>query len=304
MHEVGFAIDLASYAGVVTPEMAKKIVSMGYTKAIVNLWCDGYRYDEFGNHDGSGKTIVEWQVDSFREAGAEVDGYIYYYFAEDAETRTLRLLANLNGRPINFLWLDWEDDDTQLSVEGTIAYIHKAQNACIGIVLTGHYTRREWWIRRTGDTQEFAGQWIWDATNDQTPDMSWNPYGGFKHYMEQFAFNVRLVPGMGTVDLNVFYKPDAPAPVPAEPPPPELPPATEEATPPPPETTPVMRALAAVDEALGLATALRIAIEQAKELVAAIPQGGLAEVFKRLQEAPNKSGGTVTTTPSPFFAPV
>ena len=191
---VKYAVDCSSWTGAMTTAQAQAIKDMGYSKAIVNLW---------------GKDTCQSQVDAFRAVGMEVDGYIYYYFNQDPADRTKRLLANLEGRPINFLWLDWEDDETVLTVPDTINYIQRAQDACSGIVYTGHYTRREWWIRRTGDSQVFAGQWIWDATNDQKPDMSWNPYGGFRHYMEQYAFDVELLPGLGKLDLNVYEDPPA-----------------------------------------------------------------------------------------------
>ncbi|TXH46272.1 MAG: hypothetical protein E6Q97_29905 [Desulfurellales bacterium] len=286
---LGFAIDLASYAGVVTPAMARKIVEMGFTKFIVNLWNDGILYDingrkpwELGYIADGAKTTTNWQVDSAREAGAEVDGYIYYYASEDASARTLRLLGNLQGRTINFLWLDWEEGMNGLSVEDTIAYMHKAQDTCIGIVYTGHYTRRNWWIEHTNDYQGFAGQWIWDATNDKTPDMSYIPYGGFKHYMEQYAFDVMLLPEMsGPVDLNVFYKPDEqPAPVPEPEPVPELPPAEEEA-PVPVEKTPVEEANDAVAKLRFIEEQLHAAIDEVQTKVAAIPAANLASIFNQ-----------------------
>ena len=283
-----FAVDMSSWTGVVTPDEARQIVAMGYSKVIVNLWCDGREYDSAGRKPGDrgynpfeAKTTVGWQVDSFLEAGAEVDGYIYYYFAEDAAARTHRLLGNLQGRGINFLWLDWEDDETWLSPADTVAYIHRAQDSCIGIVYTGHYTRREWWIRRTEDSQDFAGQWLWDATNDETPDMSYNPYGGFKLYMEQFWFDVMILPDT-PVDLNVYEDPDpAPAPEP-EPPPPE----------PTPEPSPVEKAVAAVNKAIAFNESLRIALEEAKAAVEGIPRENLKSFISSI--GPYRSTGRST----------
>lgn len=212
-----FAIDCSSWTGELTVQQAQSIKDMGYSKAIVNLW--------------GGKTCRS-QIDAFQAVGMEVDGYIYFYFNQNPEWRIDALMQNLEGRIINFLWLDWEDDETVLSVPDTIDYIARAVKYCEGKVFTGHYTRREWWIRRTQDTQMFAGMWLWDATNDRTADMSYNPYGGFRHYMEQFAFDVPLLgTAAGNFDLNVYDDavhslPEAP-PVEPEPVPPTTPVAPE-----------------------------------------------------------------------------
>lgn len=303
-----FAIDLSSYTGVVTPAMARKIVEMGFTKFIVNLWNDGVLYDvngrkpwELGYVADGAKTTTNWQVDSAREAGAEVDGYIYYYASEDASARTLRLLGNLQGRTINFLWLDWEEGMNGLSVEDTIAYMHKAQDTCIGIVYTGHYTRCLWWIEHTNDYQGFAGQWIWDATNDKTPDMSYIPYGGFKHYMEQYAFDVQLLPEMsGPVDLNVFYPPEEqPAPVPVPEPEPELPPVKTEPEPVPTDRTPVEEANDAVARLRFIEEQLHAAIEDVQTKVAAIPAANLASIFNGLKPVQRGVPGRVNDYPWP-----
>lgn len=202
-----FAIDCSSWTGVITPEDAGNIVDAGFAKAIVNLWCDRLRYNAGGMRDDHGKTTVEWQIDSFRTASAEVDGYEYYYFAQTPEGRANYLLSNLNGRLPNFIWLDWEDDETVLTIPDTVAYIHRAQDAHVGVQWTGHYSRREWWLRRTGNSQDFKGQWLWDATNDHTPDLSYNEYGGFQQYMEQYWFDA-FVAGKGPLDLNVYWEPE------------------------------------------------------------------------------------------------
>lgn len=212
-----YAVDCSSWTGVLTPDDAHAIKNMGFQKAIVNLWCDGLRYDSQGFRDNNGKTTVEWQVDAFTEAQFEVDGYIYYYFIEDGPTRAGRLLRNLNGRHINFIWDDWEDDEYQLTVQDTIDYIHAVKNFWVGQLWSGHYTRREWWMRRTGNSKDFAGHPLWDATNDHSPDLSWNPYGDFRHYMEQYAFDTALVPGRGLFDLNVYWEAEAGDPDPDEP---------------------------------------------------------------------------------------
>lgn len=204
-----FAVDCSSWTGKLTTAHAQAIKDMGYSKAIVNLY---------------GRSTAQSQIDAFQSVGMEVDGYIYFYFAQDPATRVDSLLANLEGRSINFLWLDWEDDTAPiLDVPTTVDYISRASAVCVGKVYTGHYTRREWWMRRTGNSQAFAGQFLWDATNDKTPDMSYNPYGGFRHYMEQYAFDTQMLPApVGLFDLNVYN--DDPAP---QPQPPYIPPLVD-----------------------------------------------------------------------------
>lgn len=202
-----YALDGASFAGVITPDEARAIVAAGFGKYIANMWTDHQRYDSRGFVSDNGKSTFEWQFDSFTEAKAETDGYEYFYFAQTPEGRANYLLKNLNGRLPNFIWMDWEDDETFLSIPDTIAYIHRASDAHIGVQYTGHYTRGEWWRRRTGDSQEFANQWLWDATNDHSPDLSYNPYGGFRQYMEQYYFDAYVL-GKGPFDLNVYWEPE------------------------------------------------------------------------------------------------
>ena len=197
-----YAVDCSGWTGHLSILQAQAIKDMGFTKAIVNLY---------------GGATAQSQIDAFQAVGMEVDGYIYFYFSQTVEYRIGSQLANLAGRSINFLWLDWEDEPTGMNQKAVVDYIQGAVDYCVGKVYTGHYTRRQWWVDYTGDSHHFEGMWLWDATNDGTPDMSYHPYGGFKHYMEQYRFDVVLVAGAGNFDLNVYEDPE-PLPVPPEPP--------------------------------------------------------------------------------------
>lgn len=189
-----YAVDCASFAGTLTQAEAQKIKDMGFSKAIVNLW---------------GRDTAQSQIDAFQSVGMEVDGDIYFYFAQDPVIRIDSLLGNLAGRTINFMWLDWEDDTVVTSIPSTINYMQRAVDGCANKVYSGMYSREEWWLRRTGNTMVFAGMAQWDATNDQKPDMSIHPYGGLRPYMEQYAFDVELLPGK-KFDLNVYDEADVP----------------------------------------------------------------------------------------------
>lgn len=201
-----YAVDCSSFTGLLTTAQAQAIKDMGFSKAIVNLY---------------GGATAQSQIDAFQSVGMEVDGYIYFYFSQTAEYRISSQLANLAGRTVNFLWLDWEDDPGGKSQAEVVDFINNAVAYCSGKIYTGMYTRRQWWVDYTGDSHQFEGMWIWDATNDGTPDMSYKPYGGFKHYMEQYRFDVVLVPGVGNFDLNVYEDPEPPLPVPTPSPEPE-----------------------------------------------------------------------------------
>ena len=171
----------------------------GYDKAIINLF---------------NGPLARQQYDSYQAANfRSIDGYIYFEFDKDGITQLREQLDHLEGRVINRLWIDCEDDwATNLTEAQTIKYIWNIIQACEGVVNTGIYTRASWWRHQTGNdvSVSAAGLPLWDATNDHSDDMSFTPYGGWsKSYMEQYAFDVTLCGE--TVDLNV-YEEDEPAP--------------------------------------------------------------------------------------------
>jgi hypothetical protein len=186
-----FAVDTSNWTGEIPLESAKCMKDSGFSLAIINL---------YNAH------FARQQYDSYKSAGLKVHAYIYFEFDLDPLVQLETQLAHLEGRVIDMLWIDCEDDDaSNLTEQQTIDYIWKIARACEGRVNTGIYTRSGWWLYQTGNTRVFAdaGFKLWDATNDRTANLSFNPYGGWDNsFMEQYLFDAQLCGE--TVDLNVY----------------------------------------------------------------------------------------------------
>ena len=183
------AIDISNYTGAPIAEQFRTArIDGNYRRVIV------------GTQD---EAICRGQVMAAVAAGLETEAYVYLRFDRDPAQQVEAALAVLAGLPAGRLWLDCEDDTASaLTEQETIYFIANAYTACR--LPSGIYTRRDWWERQTGDTHDFAGLPLWNATNDGAGDLSFpQPYGGWTAVaMEQFAFD-RDVAGFNA-DLNVY----------------------------------------------------------------------------------------------------
>lgn len=183
---LGWGIDLSNQSGVPSAACAARLFAAGCRRAILNT----FAADTFAQ-----------QYDVLSRAGIDCDGYCYldfpggrYYTAgQDGAEQVAEALAHMGGRVVGRLQLDCEDEAALgRNVADNVGFIQTAVDACAGHVFSGYYSRRDWHVRATGDTHQFAdlGLELWDATNDGTPDLGRADYGGWGvPYMEQYAFD-------------------------------------------------------------------------------------------------------------------
>lgn len=150
------AVDMSSWSGELTEKEARDLKAYGVGKIIVNTWGSWARQ----------------QLGVGQRAGLELEAYVYHYFSIDPGQRTRAAIAVLQGFPILRLWHDYEDDETPgFDVPKAIAHIDGAIAAAAGIIPDGIYSRREWWMRRTGGCRKYIGKPSWVADYDYDPNM-------------------------------------------------------------------------------------------------------------------------------------
>lgn len=198
-----YAVDVSNWSGLISIQQAQGIKDAGYGRAIVST------YDP---------TVTRYQLESFRAVGLEAEAYVYMTFdGRTPESQIQQAHSVLNGTGIRRLWIDLEDGRaSHYSVQDTVFFIANAlaEAQRLGFEF-GIYTRRDWWMRQTGNSTQFRGILLWDATNDHVPDLSFNPYGGWEQsYMEQHAFD-QPVAGVNC-DLNTYRAENVVVPTPGE----------------------------------------------------------------------------------------
>ena len=190
-----WAVDMSNWSGKITLAQAQQMRAEGWDHAIVGLQ----------NAD-----IAQNQLDMLSAAGLTVDSYVYLLPDLSASDQIAVAMDKLGGRGVQKLWLDCEGENWPGPQE-SITLIQQAADACIGVVWTGIYTSRNWWITHTDNSEQFKDWALWLATADDVPDLSFTPFGGWTRLaMEQFAFD-RPVAGVNC-DLNVVSPPLVPVP--------------------------------------------------------------------------------------------
>lgn len=188
-----FAVDISNWSGVPSPEQARQIRAAGFARAICGT-----------QHAAT----TQGQLDVLGAAGLALEAYTYLRFDRDPAPQLEAGLAALGGRVVERMWLDCEAEAAleRLGVAGVIEHIVQAAEACVGVVFSGIYTRRGWWLEQTGNSTRFRDFPLWDATNDGRPDLAFSAYGGWERVtMEQFAFD-QPVAGVNC-DLNIVAPP-------------------------------------------------------------------------------------------------
>jgi hypothetical protein len=184
-HITGWALDMSNWSGKITSE-----------------WV-GRRLAEGWNHGIAGTQVAEItqdQLDDMLAGGMTVDAYVFLY-AQGRGTATEQVdaaLANVGGRAIGRLWLDFEGNHDApagefrnrwdlVSVSG---FVKEATDACIGKVFSGIYTSRSWWLRYMGAVETYKDFPLWLATADGNPNLVFEPFGGWDTCsIEQYVFD-------------------------------------------------------------------------------------------------------------------
>lgn len=140
-------------------------------------------------------------------------GYVYlnfpggdYYNGRDSHQQvTVQVNKVINaGFTLEFVALDCEDPGNNLTPEQTVAYIQLGRQALdeksIDAII---YTAEYWWIRNTRNSNVFNGLPLWNATNDNQPDLNRINYGGWSSpKVEQFSFHTNI--GGVEYDANIM----------------------------------------------------------------------------------------------------
>ena len=162
------------------------------------------------------------QIDLAIFNGMRIAGYIYLnfpggrYYREGYEgwEQVQDQLQRVREYPLEWVALDCEDPQNNLSPSATVAFIEASESSCkaaqrVCRVYTGYY----WWVANTategayrGSTQ-FSHLPLWNATNDKVPDLNYAGYGGWEYpTMEQYDFNGMI--GCQEYDFNVVKEDD------------------------------------------------------------------------------------------------
>lgn len=208
---VELAVDMSNWSGVPTAEQVAELQANGATRAIIGL------------QNGE---IARGQYDALKAGGIErLDAYVYLPLPAGSTpakwgARVTAALAELEGRVIGKLWLDCEDPVPAGMAQMTvIAHISAAAVACEGIVNSGIYTRKDWWVMATGDSSLFSSYPLWNATNrhgaDYVPPAAPGYGGWLTAEMEQYWFDYPVV-GFN-VDWNQYLVENAAPPSPPDP---------------------------------------------------------------------------------------
>lgn len=192
----GLAIDVSNFSGYLTPEIIAAWKAAGVTRVIVRA----------STERANSIAIARQQMAACQEAGLELEGYVWLYWFRDlpSAVQIREALATCDGYPVRRLWLDCEGD-TVLDPHEMVAVIAEAVMTCEDAgMLTGQYTRREWWRRVTDDSRDFAHLPLWDCELGDPELGGFVAYGGWpKRAMRQYEFDVPLGGGP-RVDLNVY----------------------------------------------------------------------------------------------------
>jgi len=182
---MSLAVDCSHWGGPLTDSEAECLKVNGYRRVIVNT---------------SGGQARQ-QASTAKRHGLEVQAYVYLYWSGDVRGQVLRA-CNEVADLADFMWLDAEDDPLGKAPSTIIFLIHEAVSACS--LEAGIYTRRDWWRRYTGRSEEFKSMPLWDAYYDAVPSYAyWTPYGGWeKPAMKQYG-GTQEVCGQ-SVDVNYY----------------------------------------------------------------------------------------------------
>lgn len=159
------AIDISQYSGEVTAQEFLQARAEGCSRVIVAL---------------NNLPLAQRQIDNALQAGLEVQAYIYYYFGQDVIARTKACLPYLQGRNVNQVWIDCEDEKHTLAGKYLAGRIRVVRDYLRESGYTpGIYTARWWWQKYMGSINEFSDLPLWDATWDKDSDIDLVSYGGW-----------------------------------------------------------------------------------------------------------------------------
>lgn len=205
------AIDISQHAGMIMPQQFRTAKEEGCQRVIVAL---------------NNMSLAESQIVRARDAGLEVEVYIYYYFGHNVVLRTRDKLGYLRDKgllnAVGRVWMDLEDQTHTIEERYLVNRVRIARDTITGEFNkdVGIYTAAWWWNRYLPNTTEFSDLPLWDARWDNDPDIDPVRYGGWtKPYMSQYAADTHYGTSGIWCDINSYGEVAAPPP-PVEPSPP------------------------------------------------------------------------------------
>lgn len=192
----GLALDLSNYGGELDGVTVRKWWDLGIRKVIVGV--------------GRDWALASRQLRAAVAGGMEVEVYVFLYYDEDPKLRLDWVSLAIEGLPVKFMWLDFEDGDTLPGGYSwqslVVLWIHECMNTAAarwGSGMIGLYTGAWWWRPNTNDTTDFSCWPLWVADYDGVANLEFDRFGGWDACrMKQFK-GTTDVSGY-SVDLNYF----------------------------------------------------------------------------------------------------
>ena len=163
---IALALDVSHHAGELTREQFERAKKRNVQRIIVGC-------------NPANLLLARRHMDNAQAAGMEVEGYIYYYFAQNLAVRTQAVLGALPDY-VRRVWVDVEDSTSGKTAAQIVTASRVEYDRIVASGRTsGIYTAKWFWDSTMQGTTALSDLPLWDAWWNDVQDMTIRPYGGW-----------------------------------------------------------------------------------------------------------------------------